>query len=171
MIDGAELRILDTHRDERGSFTEIFYSSWGLCIDPVQWSVVSSKKGTLRGMHLHKRHDEYISVLSGRAFVGLVDLRPGSPTEDQSLLVEMVGKEMACLSFPRGVVHGWYFPEETIHIQSVSEDFANYGHDDNAGCHWNDPELGIHWPGTPELVAPRAAGFGSLSELKEAMRR
>jgi dTDP-4-dehydrorhamnose 3,5-epimerase len=158
------------NRDDRGSFTEIFYRSWNLCIDPTQWSAVFSNAGTLRGMHLHKRHDEYICVLKGRAFVGLLDIRPDSPTEGQSVLVEMTGEEMACLSFPRGVVHGWYFPEDSIHVQSVSEDYENYGHDDNLGCHWSDPDLGFTWPAKPTLVSARAEGFGTVAALRATMR-
>lgn len=170
MIDGAELRLLKMNKDMRGSFTEIFYSSWGLCINPVQWSVVQSNAGTLRGMHLHRRHDEYVCVIKGRAFVGLMDVRPDSPTDGQSVLVELCGDEMACLSFPRGVIHGWYCPEDTIHVQSVSEDYTQYGHDDNPGCHWSDPDLNLPWPGVPTLVSQRAEGFGTVQGLRRFMR-
>ena len=55
----AELIKIKEHKDYRGSFSEIFQEYWGTCIKPVQWSVVKSEKNVFRGMHLHKRHDEY----------------------------------------------------------------------------------------------------------------
>ncbi len=170
-IDGVELRALEMHADARGSFTEVFRKSWNLCIEPVQWSTVHSKAGTLRGMHLHRRHDEYICVLSGKAYVGLMDIRPGSPTEGVSALIELCGHKMSCLSFPKGLIHGWYFSADTLHLQSVSEDYGDYGHDDNLGCCWSDPDLRIKWPGTPTLLSERARGFGTVAQLRELMRQ
>jgi dTDP-4-dehydrorhamnose 3,5-epimerase len=171
VISGARLRPLEERRDARGSFTEIFYDSWDTGIVPSQWSVVRSARGVLRGMHLHRRHDEYFLVLSGRASVGLKDLRPGSPTEGVSSLYTLDGEHPACLSFPRGILHGWYFHQDTIHIQAVSETYTAYGEDDNLGCHWSDPALEIPWPERPTLVAARAAAFPSLAVLLEQTAR
>jgi dTDP-4-dehydrorhamnose 3,5-epimerase len=171
VIAGARLRPLEVKRDARGSFTEIFYSSWDTGIAPAQWSVVRSGRGVLRGMHLHRRHDEYFLVVSGRAFVGLRDLRPGSPTEGVSSLYELDSERPACLSFPRGILHGWYFPAETLHVQAVSETYGEYGEDDNLGCHWSDPALDIPWPERPTLVAARADSFPPLAVLLEQTAR
>lgn len=165
MIDGARLRSLEVHVDARGSFTEFFSKSWGEGEPPAQWSAVASDTGVLRGMHLHRRHDEGFLLLKGRVSVGLRDIRPGSPTEGVSSLFRFSGDELIYLTFPRGIVHGWFFHEPSLHLQSVSETFAEYGDDDNLGCHWSDPALDIPWPGRPTLVASRADGFGSLAAL------
>jgi dTDP-4-dehydrorhamnose 3,5-epimerase len=165
MIDGARLRSLEVHVDARGSFTEFFSKSWGEGEPPAQWSAVASDTGVLRGMHLHRRHDEGFLLLKGRVSVGLRDIRPGSPTEGVSSLFRFSGDELIYLTFPRGIVHGWFFHEPSLHLQSVSETFAEYGDDDNLGCHWSDPALEIPWPGRPTLVASRADGFGSLAAL------
>lgn len=165
MIDGVRLRELASHADPRGSFTEFFSKGWDGEEAAAQWSVVASVPGVLRGMHLHRRHDEGFLLLRGRANVGLRDVRPGSPTEGVSSLFEFAADSLVHLSFPRGIVHGWYFPEPSIHLQSVSETFGEYGGDDNLGCHWSDPALDIPWPAKPTLVAPRADSFGSLDAL------
>jgi len=165
VIEGVQVRTLKVARDGRGSFTEVFYDSWGCCIEPRQWSVVASHRGVLRGMHLHRRHDEYFSVLSGRTSVGLKDLRPDSPTFAASSLYELSGDQPAVLTFPRGILHGWYFHAETLHLQAVSETYDDYHGDDNLGCHWSDPELGIPWPERPTLVAERADAFPPLRTL------
>lgn len=165
MIDGVRLRDLVSHEDMRGDFTEFFSQSWNGGESPAQWSVVTSVAGVLRGMHLHRRHDEGFLLLRGRANVGLRDVRPGSPTEGVSSLFEFVADRLVYLTFPRGIVHGWMFPEPSIHLQSVSETYGEYGGDDNLGCHWSDPTVDIPWPRTPTLVAPRAEAFGTLDLL------
>ncbi len=164
-IAGVRARTLEMHRDPRGSFTEVFSNLWNSGLDPAQWNIVKSEPGVLRGMHLHRRHDEYILVAGGRASVGLRDIRPGSPTNGAWSLYELSGDALTCLTFPRGIVHGWLFHEPTLHLQAVSEVYPDYQGDDNLGCHWSDPELEIPWPATPSVVAPRAEAFPPLREL------
>src|SRR3954452_9738350 len=76
---GTMLQPLEAHADERGVFTERYRREWGLGAEPVQWNAVWSEAGVLRGVHVHLRHDDYLTVPVGRASVGLRDLRHGSP--------------------------------------------------------------------------------------------
>lgn len=171
MLEAVRLRKLKMHKDNRGWFTEFFRDDWDNGIEPVQWSIVRSEGGVLRGMHLHRRHEEFVLVIAGRLSVGLYDMRPGSPTEGRSMLVELAGDDLVSLSFPRGLIHGWYAHCPTLHIQSVSENYDRYGADDNLGCHWSDPALNIPWPERPTRVAPRAEAFPGLAELIEETLR
>ena len=70
-------------------------------------------------------------MVSGRANVGLYDLRPDSPTEGKWALYVLSGDEPVCLTFPAGTLHGWLFHEPTIHLQAVSEPYELYAADDN----------------------------------------
>lgn len=169
VIDGVEFRPLKMNFDARGCFTEVFQDYWQTCIKPVQWSVVQSKPNVFRGLHLHRDHDEYISVMSGRASVGLRDVRPWSPTNGAWSLYELHGADLACITFPPGLLHGWYFHEATVHLQAVSEAYADYGDSDNWGCHWTDPDLEIPWPFTDPILARRASDFPSLKDTIAAM--
>jgi len=165
-LDGVVERSLDPHEDARGSLTEVFADDWtGLDGRPVQWSVVRSGTGVLRGMHLHRRHSDVVHVISGHLTVGFHDIRPGSPTEGLAATYELCGERPSLLCCPAGVVHGWLAHEPTVHLQGVSEAYSSYGADDNTGCHWSDPALGIDWPFTPTLISDRAAGFGPLADL------
>lgn len=166
MIEGVSIRSIDVQIDVRGSFAEVFSDRWELPIAPRQWSLVRSVAGTLRGMHLHIRHAEYLLPISGRCVVGLHDLRPDSETLGRSMLIEIDGTDPKCLCFPRGVVHGWYFPTDTLHLQAVSEPYSEYGDDDNLGCHHADPALGLSWPANPTVVSERALTFPSLAALR-----
>lgn len=165
-IEGMNHRFLDSSLDERGSFTEIFYDTWETGIQPRQWSVVKSKARVLRGMHIHLKHDEYICVLQGRACIGLYDLRKESRTYRSHALIEVGGETPAFISFPRGILHGWYFYEPSIHVQAISNTFDEYGDTDNWGCFFADPGLGIPWPDPNPVLSDRAQHFPVLEELE-----
>ena len=120
-----------------------FVEEWDTGISPVQWNIVSSEAGTLRGVHVHIRHDDYLTTLRGRASVGLRDLRRGSPTEGMSALVELAEDPLTALLIPHGVAHGFYFAEPSLHLYGVTK-YWDVG--DELACHWADPQLEIPWP-------------------------
>jgi len=165
VIDRVDFRLLKMNRDHRGQFTEVYSKDWGSYSPPLQWSVVQSRAGVFRGMHLHVRHDESFCLISGRAYVGLRDIRKDSPSRGVWSLYELCGEQLACVTFPRGVLHGWYLAEDSCHVQGVSETWACYRVDDNMGCHWADPDLDIPWPTTTAVLSERAAAYPSLREL------
>jgi dTDP-4-dehydrorhamnose 3,5-epimerase len=153
--------------DERGAFVDIFKSGWNPSFVPRQWSVVRSHANVLRGPHFHLEHDEYFLLLEGKAFVGLRDIRPDSPTRDRSCLIEVDGSFPEAIVFPRGFVHGWYFATESLHVQSVSDVYERYHAHDNLGVLWSDPALEIPWPCSDPILSARAATFPLLSALLE----
>lgn len=146
------LRSLTLHCDRRGTFGEIFRTEWNLPLSPVQWSVSASESDVLRGVHVHLRHYDYVTVVQGRAAAGLRDLRPGSPTEGQAVVLELRGDDLTALLIPPGVAHGFYFRERSIYLLGTSE---YWDPDDELGCYWADPALGIAWPATPGCVSER----------------
>jgi hypothetical protein len=87
----------------------------------IQWNAVRSEAGVLRGVQVHVRHEDYLTLPYGRASVGLRDLRQDSPTEGLSAMVELSGDEPASLVIPRGLAHGFYFREPSLHIYAVTE--------------------------------------------------
>lgn len=168
-LDGVELRWLNENPDQRGSFTELFAQEWGVGISPVQWSMVRSEPNVLRGLHIHQRHDEWFCLIEGHCLVGLYDTRCDSQTFGQHALYELSGTDLKTVSFPAGLLHGWYYYTPSIHLQAVSESYCNYAGDDNAGCRWNDPALGIPWAISEPILSERAAHFPPLSDLLAAL--
>ncbi len=168
-IQGVRELQLIANEDERGTFTEVFCEHWDAPIAPAQWSLVRSNRGVFRGMHVHTRHDEFFSVVSGHATVGLVDIRPDSPTYLQGDIFDLPADGNRAIAFPRGLLHGWYFHEKTIHVQAVSEAYEFYSEDDNNGCRWDDPALPISWPFDTCLTSPRHDAFGPLEQLLERL--
>src|SRR5207244_604610 len=137
---GVVLHTLASHRDSRGCFTEVFRHEWGIGVVPVQWNACVSEAGSLRGLHVHPRHDDYFVLLRGRMTLALRDLRRGSSTEGLAALVELSEDPMIAIVMPHGVAHGFYYHEPSLHLYAVSEYWAV---DDELGCHWADPELEI----------------------------
>jgi dTDP-4-dehydrorhamnose 3,5-epimerase len=163
---GASLHRLRPHVDDRGSFTELYRAEWGTGVTPIQWNAVRSEAGVLRGVHVHIRHDDYLTVPIGRAVVGLHDLRRGSPTEGMNALVELGGAQAAALVIPHGVAHGFYFLEPSLHVYAVSE---YWDPSDELGCRWDDPELQIPWPVRSARVSERDAAAQPLRALLDEL--
>src|SRR6478672_9765909 len=62
---GVEVLPLQAHFDDRGRFTEIYRDEWRLGPRPVQWSMVRSAANVLRGVHVHARHVDYLTMAYG----------------------------------------------------------------------------------------------------------
>jgi dTDP-4-dehydrorhamnose 3,5-epimerase len=165
---GVELHRLQPHADARGVFTELFRDSWELGVEPAQWNLVRSEANVLRGIHAHWRHADYLTVVAGRAVIGLHDLREDSPTEGLGTVVELAADDPHALTIPTGVAHGFYFPEPSLHVYAVSHEWDP---EDELGCRWDDPALGIAWPCAEPRLSARDADLGSLSELREGVRQ
>jgi dTDP-4-dehydrorhamnose 3,5-epimerase len=155
-----------SHADERGSFTEVFREEWAVGLRPVQWNLVRSRAGTLRGVHVHSRHSDYLMLVEGRMTVCLRDLRPGG--EASAMAVEFEAPRVQALFIPPGVAHGFYYPVDSVHVYAVSRYFDPA---DDLGCRWDDPELGMPWPETPRQVSARDRALPGLAELRGALAR
>ncbi|MGQ0615019.1 MAG: dTDP-4-dehydrorhamnose 3,5-epimerase family protein [Planctomycetaceae bacterium] len=163
---GVRVRALTMHRDERGAFTEIFREEWPTGIAPVQWNVVRSEAGVLRGVHAHIRHADYLIVASGRMMLGLRDLRRGSATEGCAALLDLRADALRAVTIPAGVAHGFLFLEPSLHVYAVSE---TWNPEDELGCHWADPALAIPWPLRDPLLSPRDRDAPPLSALLDRL--
>ena len=164
---GVSLLTLTPHADDRGVFTELYRASWEPGVVPVQWNAVRSEPNVLRGVHIHRLHTDYLTIVAGVATIGLHDLRLGSPTEGLGATVELDAHAAAALVIPVGVAHGFYFHEPSIHIYAVSHEFDPA---DELGCRWDDPTLEIAWPCADPLISPRDRELGSLNELRDVWR-
>jgi len=159
---GVALHPITVHADDRGTFAEIYRAEWATGVDPLQWNFVRSAAGVLRGVHVHLRHADYLIVVEGAATIGLVDLRPGSPTERLAATLEVVGHTPRALVIPPGVAHGFYFDVPSLHVYAVSH---YWDPEDELGCRFDDPGLGLRWPAAPKLVSERDQALPPLAGL------
>jgi dTDP-4-dehydrorhamnose 3,5-epimerase len=155
-IEGAEVRSLRRLADERGSFTETYRREWlpAGAGEMVQSNLSHSKEGVLRGMHYHRRQADYWVVIEGRAFVALFDLRHGSPTEGGRHELEMDGEGPTGVYIPPGVAHGFSARTDLTLLYLVDSYYHPEAPDEH-GIAWDDPDLGIGWPGQNPVLSDR----------------
>jgi dTDP-4-dehydrorhamnose 3,5-epimerase len=163
---GVSARALPLLADFRGSLVEVFRQTWVAAPNPpLQWNIVTSGPGVMRGMHVHLGYHEYYVVMQGRTTIGYRDTRPGSPTEHTTALVEVSAGEdaLAAVSAPPGIVHGIYTHEPTILLTAMTRywDLAQ-----ELGCHWRDPALGIAWPFEAAQASERDEALPPLADIQ-----
>ena len=144
VIEGVILKDLQEFSDRRGVFFEVFRKEWLKDVfgDGIQMNCSRSRPGVIRGLHYHRRQYDFWVPLKGRLRVGLADLRKGSGTGGESMLVEMDADKPRGLLIPPGVAHGFAALKEVILVYVVSN---YYDGSDEHGIAWNDPALGIDW--------------------------
>ena len=167
-IEGVVLRDLVAHDDDRGSVSEIFRQDWLPGADAmVQANVSRSRAGVLRGLHVHREQADYWVVLAGSAFVGLADLRAGSPTEGRAASVRLDAEQArSALYIPPGVAHG-YYAETDLLLQYLVD--RTYTGGDEFGVAWDDPDLGIDWPDRRPTLSERDRSNARLSEVRASL--
>ena len=165
-IAGVLRRQLTAHRDTRGYVAELFRTDWGTGVELVQWHVLNSAPGALRGIHLHLAHTDYKIVVAGHQFLALLDLRLDSPSEGAVELLELSADDPVAVMIPPGVGHGLYSYDQSASVVGVT---ALYDGTDDFACLWSDPAHGITWPAVPTIVSDRDAGAPTLAELRSQL--
>ncbi len=139
------------HGDSRGYFMETYnqrdMEEAGFHIRFVQDNQSMSAKGVLRGLHFQKQYPQtkLVWAVRGEVYDVALDLRPGSPTFGHwhgELLTEENKKQFL---IPRGFAHGFLVLSDTAECCYKCDDF--YHADDEGGLAWNDPAIGVKWPG------------------------
>ena len=150
-ISGLCLITPALHGDARGYFMETYsqrdMEEAGLNINFVQDNQSLSVKGVLRGLHFQKQFPQtkLVRVIKGEVFDVAVDLRADSPTYGcwhGELLSEENNHQFL---IPRGFAHGFLVLSDIAAFCYKCDDF--YHPNDEGGLAWNDPEIGIVWPG------------------------
>jgi dTDP-4-dehydrorhamnose 3,5-epimerase len=186
-LPGVRLGRIVRHADNRGSFRELWRDSAFPTLTPdetgaplgtqprfVQANLSTSAAGVLRGLHYHRRQLDYWTVVSGRALVALVDVRPVAARTGARAPVEtheLTADEWVVI--PAGVAHGFLALEALDLLYLVTNEFDN---SDELGFAWDDPEVGVPWPhvdATPDglpILSDRDRSNPSLAELVASLR-
>lgn len=139
------------HGDSRGYFMETYnqhdMEEAGIDITFVQDNQSMSTKGVLRGLHFQKNYPQtkLVRAIKGTVFDVAVDLRSGSETYGKWYGIELSEENKKQFLIPRGFAHGFLVLSDTAEFCYKCDDF--YHANDEGGMAWNDPEIGIEWPG------------------------
>ena len=191
-LDGVRYVKHLRHGDSRGAFREIWQASAFGPIDPasarlapdhpattgkaarfVQANLSSSAAGVLRGLHLHRHQLDYWTVLAGKAFIALVDVRPLVRGTGSRAIVETrtMGPDEAVV-IPAGVAHGFLAIDPIELLYLVTNE---YDGSDELGFAFDDPAVGVPWPrvSTPDgqpILSDRDRSNPLLAELLISLR-
>ena len=156
--------------DERGWFAEILrtdaFEPLGLPARFVQVNQSRSSRGVIRGLHFQwdPPQGKLMRVVSGRAFMVAVDIRPGSPTLGQHVAVEGSADEPLLFWAPATFARGFCALSDVTEVEYFCT--ATYNAACEAGIRWNDPMLAISWPVVPgdAQTSAKDAAAGTLSD-------
>lgn len=173
-LPGVRYGTIERRVDPRGAFRELWRDSSFATVPPsdagqapdtvarfVQANLSSSAAGVLRGLHVHRRQLDHWTVVSGRAFVALVDVR-GPLAELGPPVVET--RELAAdewVTIPAGVAHGFLALEPLELIYLVTNE---YDGSDELGFAWDDADAAVAWPPVGE-ASGEASGVGRIGPI------
>jgi dTDP-4-dehydrorhamnose 3,5-epimerase len=155
-LDGPVLLEPPVHGDARGFFVESFranvWAEHGVATHFVQDNHSRSGRGVLRGMHVSigEGQAKLVRCARGRILDVVVDLRRESATYGEWETVELDDERHRQLFIPVGFAHGFCVLSE---IADVTYKCSTYYHPDvERGFRYDDPEVGIEWPGDIALL-------------------
>jgi dTDP-4-dehydrorhamnose 3,5-epimerase len=155
--------------DSRGYFMESWhrqrYREAGIEQEFVQDNFSFSRRGTLRGLHFQNPHPQgkLVSVLQGEVFDVAVDIRQTSPTFGRWMGVTLSAENKRQFYVPPGFAHGFLVTSETALFHYKCTNL--YSPKDEGGFRWDDPEVGINWPGESPTLSLRDASAPLLRDL------
>ena len=105
-VESTKMKILDTrfralkvikeitHYDKRGYFREILRNTFFKNKNFIFWCVSKSKKNVLRGLHIQPefKQDKLVSVIKGKIFDVVLDLRKRSKTYGKHYTITLSDK-------------------------------------------------------------------------------
>lgn len=169
-LSGLKLIEPQLFSDERGFFLESFhaerYRKNGIRDTFIQDNHSRSRYGVLRGLHFQVKSPQaqIVTVVRGRVFDAVVDLRAGSPTFGRWFGIELSDKGPRQIYMSAGFAHGFCVLSEFADLYYKTSKF--YDHRDEGGVIWNDQEIGIPWPIKNPIISERDRAYPCLHELR-----
>lgn len=149
-IEGVVIIEPRIFRDDRGYFFESFSQrefQEKVCNTVfVQDNESKSSYGVLRGLHFQKppyAQSKLVRVIKGAVLDVAVDIRKGSPTFGQHVVVELTEDNHRQFFIPRGFAHGFSVLTDEVIFQYKCDNF--YAPQSEGALAWDDPDLGIDW--------------------------
>jgi dTDP-4-dehydrorhamnose 3,5-epimerase len=156
--------------DERGYFMETYsekaFQDIGLHMHFVQDNLSFSRKGILRGLHFQAPpfdQGKLVSVVQGHVLDVAVDIRRGSPTYGQHVMVHLSAENHKIFYIPPGFAHGFLVISEECYFSYKCTN--TYDRASEGGIMWNDPALGIDWQATAPIISEKDSYYTPFGEF------
>jgi dTDP-4-dehydrorhamnose 3,5-epimerase len=166
-LEGPVLVNPEVHGDSRGFFMETYrkseYAEFGIDDDFVQDNHSRSRLGVVRGMHFQPGQAKLVRCARGAILDVVCDIRPGSATFGRWEAFELNDENGHQFYVPDGFAHGFAVTSELADV--VYKVSAYYDPGAESGFRFDDPEVGIEWPGIDLTPSARDQQAPLLSEL------
>ena len=123
-----------------------------------------SKKNVIRGLHLQKKNTQgkFISVLKGKIFDVVVDLRRKSKTYKKYFSIILSEKNSKSLYVPEGFAHGFCCLDKENYVIYSCTKYRNKKSE--VGLKYNDKDLNINWPIKKPILSKKDKSNFSLKQ-------
>ena len=159
------------HADERGFFLESYrvdaLGEMGIGDAFVQDNHSRSSRGVLRGMHLSVGDGQakLVRVARGEILDVVVDVRRDSPAYGRWESITLDDRSGRMLYVPIGFAHGFLVVSEVADVIYKCSSYYDAGLE--RGFRYDDPDVGIEWPGLQPIVSERDRRAPRLSEIAD----
>ena len=153
-------------KDKRGYFKELLKEK--KLKKRFPFLVMSfSKKNVIRGLHLQKRNSQgkFISVIKGKIFDVVVDLRKNSKTYGKYLSTILSEKNSKSIFIPPGFAHGFCTLSKENYVVYSCTKYRD--EKSEIGIKFNDQDLKINWPIKKPIISNKDKNNISLREFKK----
>jgi len=167
-IPGVLIITPQVFTDQRGFFLEVFrediFAAQGLPARYCQLNHSASVRNVVRGLHFQwePAMGKLMRVIAGAAFLVAVDIRHGSPTLGQYFATEVTAESHTLIWAPAGFARGFAVLSESAEIEYLCT--GVYNAKGEGGIRWNDPEIGVHWPVSQPILAPKDETAQTLAQ-------
>ena len=157
-----------TYQDKRGYFRELFKET--LIKKRFPFQVMSfSKKNVIRGLHLQKTKSQgkFVTVIKGKIFDVVVDLRKNSKTFGKKFSIILSDKNSKSLYIPAGFAHGFCSLDKENYVVYSCTNYRDKLSE--IGIKYNDKILDIRWPIKKPIISIKDKKNISYSEFIESI--
>ncbi|WP_373600023.1 dTDP-4-dehydrorhamnose 3,5-epimerase [Paraclostridium bifermentans] len=169
-LDGCVEIIPNVFKDKRGKSIKIYHNTTfknlGITEEFKEDLIVTSNKGTLRGLHFQKKpyeQSKLIYCLKGSALDVILDIRKSSNTYGKYICINISANKGNMIYIPKGFAHGYLaLEDDTIIGYKMSQEY-NPEYED--GIKWDS--LDIPWNIESPIISERDKLFKSFSDYKE----
>lgn len=170
-LDGPVLIEPVVHGDPRGFFLETYRAEvlrgFGIGDTFVQDNHSRSRRGIVRGMHFQPGMAKLVRCARGAIYDVLVDLRRGSAGFGRWEGFELSDENHHVLYCPDGFAHGFCVLSDLADV--IYKTSSYYDAQLEGGFAYNDPQVGIQWPGLELTASARDTNAPRLAEIADQL--
>jgi dTDP-4-dehydrorhamnose 3,5-epimerase len=170
-LEGPILLAPAVHGDERGFFMETYtrrgHGELGIGEEFVQDNHSRSRAGIVRGMHFQPGQAKLVRCARGTIVDVVCDIRPASSAFGRWEAFELSDANAHQLYVPDGFAHGFCVTSELADV--VYKVSTYYDPAAESGFRFDDPDVGIEWPGGDLTSSQRDREAPLLAEIRDSL--